>query len=351
MYIIGTSNSIAVPMVVKHAKQDAWLSSIISIGCGLLLGWLYIVLAKKYPNMTLIEYSEAIMGRWLGKTIAFFFFLFFLFITSGILRMIGDIITTKVLPETPIVATEITYLIIVIYAVRLGLEPFARTSEIVFPWVIMFFSLTGLFLFPQIKLENLLPFMENGFNPVLRGAFRLTSVPFSDLFLLLMITPFVGESKGVGRGFLLAITFSGFSILCTFLLSICVLGSDLTSRLQYPVYDLAVRIDVANFIQRIEVLSGGFIFITVFVKIVICFYAMAISLAQILNLKQYRFLTFPLGIMVLFLSILQYPNTIYFNKFVSGAWLPFSMIYGLFFPLLLLVGDKWKKRKHGSTRR
>lgn len=354
LFTIGTGTLIATPITVVEAKQDSWLSALIASGFGLVFASLYGILAKRHPKMTLIEYCEAILGKWLGKTFSFLFFFYFLTLTAGLLRVIGDLITTQIMPETPIQAIEIMYILIIIYGVRLGLETFAKTSEMVFPWVILFLFLFVAFLIPQVKFENLSPFLEDGVNPALRGAFRLIGIPFLDTVILLMITPYVATPEKVNRALFFG-TFSGGIVLnIIILLSVSVLGSDLTSTMYYPTYELAQRINIANFIQRIEVLSGGIMFISVFIKIIIVFYAMVLSLAQILNLNQYHMLTFPLGIIVISLSILLFPNIIYFNVFISDVWAPFALIYGLLIPLILLVIDTIKmgaKKNHQSIRR
>jgi spore germination protein KB len=344
LFTIGTASLIAPPLLVGTAKQDAWLSSIIGIGFGLLFGKLYGMLALRYPTLTLAEYSEKILGKWIGKTVSFLFFLYTLILTAGLLRIIGDLLTTHILTETPIQAIEILFLLTVIMGVRLGLETIARTSEMLLPYVLIFFVLLVLFLLPQIEFENISPFLENGMNPVLRGAFRTLGVPFLDLVVFLMITPSVVTQKKIEKTMLIGILMGGIILLLITLLSILVLGVGLTSRLNYPTFVLAEKIDIGNFIQRIEILSGATIFISLFIKISICFYSLVLSIAQPIQLKNNKILTFPLGIMVVTLSIILFPNIVYFNFFLLKAWTPITIIYGLILPLLLLVVDSIKSK-------
>ncbi|AGK53404.1 GerAB/ArcD/ProY family transporter [Bacillus sp. 1NLA3E] len=344
LFTIGTSSLIAPPLLVGAAKQDAWLSSIIGMGCGLLFGKLYGMLALRYPNLTLAEYSEKILGKWIGKTVSFLFFLYYLILTAGLLRIIGDLLTTHILTETPIQAIEILFLLTVIMGVRLGIETIARTSEMLLPYVLIFFVLLVLFLMPQIEVENISPFLENGMNPVLRGTFRTLGVPFLDLVVFLMIAPSVVAPKRVEKTMLIGVLVGGFILLLITLLSILVLGSDLTSRLNYPTFVLAEKIDIGNFIQRIEILSGAMMFISLFIKISICFYSLVLSIAQPIQLKNDKILTFPLGILVITMSISFFPNIVYFYFFLSKAWTPITIIYGLILPLLLLVVDTIKSK-------
>lgn len=246
------------------------------------------------------------------KNCFFPLFLYYLILTAGLLRIIGDLLTTHILTETPIQAIEILFLLTVIMGVRLGIETIARTSEMLLPYVLIFFVLLVLFLMPQIEVENISPFLENGMNPVLRGTFRTLGVPFLDLVVFLMIAPSVVAPKRVEKTMLIGVLVGGFILLLITLLSILVLGSDLTSRLNYPTFVLAEKIDIGNFIQRIEILSGAMMFISLFIKISICFYSLVLSIAQPIQLKNDKILTFPLGILVITMSISFFPNIVYF---------------------------------------
>lgn len=344
LFIIGTSASLSPYLVVNMAKQDAWLSALVSIGLGFLLVLLYGILVRRHPKMTLIESSETILGKWIGKIVSFLFFLYFLILTSVLVREIGDFITTNLMPETPIQAIEIIFILTVIFAVRLGLETFSRTSEIILPGVLLFFLFTVLFLIPEIRFENIAPFLEDGMKPVLRGTMQLLGVPIFELVILLMIAPYVDTPKQIGKALFIVTMLGGIFIFLIILFSILVLGPGSTSNLNYPIYALAQKINIGNFIQRMEVLAGGILFISMFIKTTICFYSMVLSFAQIFRLKKYEMLTFPLGMIVLVLSIILFPNIIYFNMFILKAWTPFVLIYGLFLPVILLVVDTVKKR-------
>ncbi len=343
-FTIGVSFLTVPSQVAKVSKQDGWITAIFSLGCGLILVWLYGILARRYPNLTVAQYSEIILGRWTGKTVSFLFSLFFLLLTTLFLRVTGDFLITHVLTETPIQAIEILFLLIIIMGVRLGLETFSRTSEMLFPYVLLFLLLLIGFLLPQVELKNITPIFEHGLNPIIRGTYHILGMPYLSLVIFLMIAPYVDVPEKVGKSLLISSLFGGILLILTTSLSLLVLGPEVTARLNFPPYVLAQRIDIGNFIQRIEIISGAFIFITLFLKTTITFYAMVLSLAQTLELKNYNLLTLPLGIIVLVISISFFPNIIYYHAFISEAWTPIALIFGLIFPLLLLGVDMIKSK-------
>lgn len=351
LFTMGSSVMVAPSLVTAEAKQDAWLSVLVGIACGLLLAKLYGRLAQRHPDMTLAEYSDLVLGKWAGKFVSVSFFLFLLILSAILLRLVGEFITTLIMPETPIQAVEIVFVLTIITGGRLGLETVARTSEMLFPYIIIFFLFMVLFLAPEMRLENFSPILENGIGPVLQGAFRLLGIPFAELAILLAIAPYVANTCHIGKS-LMAGTFIGGVILSMItMLCIAVLGADSTARFSYPTYQLAQKINIGNFIQRIEIVSGGILFLSLFVKITLCYYSMVISLAQSLRMLNYRTLTFPLGMLVVGLSQIIFPNVVYQQMIALKAWTPLVLLYGLILPLVLLVADVVKRGWNNRTRK
>ena len=72
--------------------------------------------------------------------------------------------------------------------------------------------------------------------------------------------------------------------------------------------------------------------ISLYFKMVVYFFASVLGLAQILNLKDYRPLTYPLGLIVIALSTIIFPNIIYQENFDASTAVSFSLVVGLFIP-------------------
>ena len=342
-FTIGNSILILPAELAKEAKQDAWISALLGIGVGIALVALYSALGNRYSSMTLAEYSEIILGKWLGKVVSILYFAYFFLLAAIVLRSMGDFLTTYELPHTPIVATHILLLLVVIMALRLGLETFSRTTEFFFPWVLILSLMIIFFIAPQIEFKNLQPMIEDGVKPIIRASIPFIGNPLLQLVVFLMIFPSINRTPGNKTGFLAGFLIGGILLFLFSLLTIFVLGVDLTARHLYPTYDLAKQINVGNFVQRVEAITSFLWFITIFIKLTICFYASALCLAQTLKLKDYRIVIFPLAMIMLVLSLLVFPNTAYFLNIVSTTWPSVGLMYGLFLPLLLLIISIFKK--------
>lgn len=345
IFTIGSSILVAPSGLALTAKQDAWIAAALGLGISYLFIWLYTVLGSRFPNMTLAQYSEVILGKWLGKFVSLLFVSYFFILAALLLREIGDFVVVQVMPETPVQSIMMLYLAIVLMAARLGIETLARAAEIFFPWTIALFLFLVLFLLPELDADKIQPVLGEGVKPVLRAAFPFLGLPFLELVVFLMIVPYVNRTKGVGKAIFTGISIEGLAIIIITTISILVLGDDFTARSTYPSYVLAKKISIGNFLERLEAIMAGIWFLSLYFKLAICYYASALGLAQTLKLKQYRALIFPLGMILLVFSIFSVPNLSYFKSFLAHIWTPYSLTYGLFLPLLLL-GVAVLRKKH-----
>lgn len=341
---LGTAILITPRGLAFEAKQDAWIAVLFGIIFSLFLVWLYNSLGSLFPNMTIVQYSQKLLGKWLGKLLSFFFIIFAFLNAAMLLWFVGDFIATQILIETPIEAINTLFMIIIIMAARLGLETFSRAAEVMFPFVIIFFILLILLIIKDIEVLNMLPILENGIKPIIRGALLFTSYSSVTLIILLMIFPSnIDKQIYAKKAFLKGNLIAGLIIFIITDLCILVLGYDLTARNTFSVYILAKKINVSDFLERVEVVIAVSWIITIFYKILFYFYGSVLGLAQILNLKDYSPLTLPLGMILIVLSLVVYPNSTYAQTWNRTIWIPFSFTFGLFFPLILFLIGKFTK--------
>ncbi|QHT63306.1 endospore germination permease [Paenibacillus lycopersici] len=337
LFSLGSSILIVPSGLTGVAKQDGWLGAILGVLGGMLLIGLYVALSNRYPGLSLVEYSEALLGAWLGKLVGLLYFSFYLLLASLVLRNVGDFITTIVMPETPLQIVHLLFVMAILMSVSLGLEVIARSSEVFLPWVTLLLLVLIVFLVPQIDYDRIQPIFESGAKAIVRASLSVISIPYLELTVFLMIIPYVNRPQNVGVAFLKGGVLGGLVIVIITILCVFVLGWDFSSRHTFPSYTLAKKIQVGEFLQRIEVLVAIIWFLTIFYKLSLCFYAAVLGLAQVFRLSSYRPLIVPCGIIITVLSIIVYPNIVYFRVFAEEIWPFYAMTFGLFLPLMLLV--------------
>jgi spore germination protein KB len=350
LFNMGSSILLTPNILTSVAKQDAWIASILGMGIGLLLVWIYNILGSQFPQMTLVEYSQKILGKWAGKAVSLMFFIFTFTLSALVLRNIGDFMESAVFPETPIKAIHIIFLLILTIGVRYGLENIARTSEILFPWAIILFIIFVFLLSPQVKIENLEPILSKGIKPVLQATVTYIGFPFLELILFLMIFPYVNRKEEARKAFFIG-TFIGSTVLTILTtLAILTLGSEEAASNLYASFEMAKKIDIAEIIQRVESIIAVIWFITIYFKLSVCFYVSVLCFAQTFEFNNYRVLTLPMGMILVIYSIIITPNVGYLISFNEKIWTPFALTYGLFLPLFLLGVNLLKKRFSRSSK-
>ncbi|MGF9822477.1 GerAB/ArcD/ProY family transporter [Brevibacillus agri] len=248
LFCIGTTILVAPSTLAADAKQDAWICAILGNVVGYGLAWLYIAVGLLYPNQNLLEINERVLGKWLGWAVSLLFLFTMLLASSQVLFYIGNFLITHMFPETPIIALHILFLLVVMLAMRLGLEAFARCIELFTPLLLLLFCSLIFFLCSNMEFENVQPILEASGNGIMRGTMSF------------------------------------------------------------------------------------------------------VSMVQVFRLRTYKPLILPKAFLVVVFSLIVYPNTAYMNQWDVDAWLPYSLIFGLFYPLLLLiVGLIRKKRGRDSS--
>jgi spore germination protein KB len=354
LFTIGTSILNVPSGLAAYAKQDAWITAIISIGINFLVISLYNVLASYFPNMTFVQISEFLLGKWLGKMISLMLLSFTFLASNALIYYVGNFLTTQVITETPIEVINILFGILILIAVSIGLEPIARSAEFMIPFFFLLFTVLVLFVSPQIDLNNIQPVLEAKLKPLMGGAlFLVATSSFSAVTLLMIFPAYVNRLKDSQKAFLIGSTIGYMVMVIITFLSISVLGSYYVEKQLFPSYTLAKKINVGDFIQRIEIIMAGMWFITIYFKSVIYFYTTILGLSQVFNMKSYRPLILPLGIIVIVLSTVLFPNTAFHkDKWISETHTSFEVTVGFFLPLLLViicvVRKKWSR--HGCPR-
>ncbi|UFJ39834.1 endospore germination permease [Brevibacillus humidisoli] len=336
IFSVGTAILVVPAGVADVAKQDAWIPAVWATVLSLLVVFLYNALASQFGNLTLVKMIEQALGKWLGKAVSLSLVFLFFYSAAELLFYVGNFVVTQWMPETPIEAIHILFGSIVILGVRLGLETLARAVEILFPWFVVLFIILVVFVSPQVDTQNLQPVFETGIGPLLYATMLVSSIFSWPMFTMLMMFPVsVNDPQTAKKAFVSGVLVGGAILIVMIGLTILVLGADITSRQTYPSYALAKKIDVGNIVQRIEAVMAIIWLITIYIKAAFYFYASIVGLAQTLEIQRYRFLTLPLGLLMIVFSTFTHPNIVDSHEFDRDTWPLYVFTYGVLLPLLL----------------
>ncbi|MES9760087.1 GerAB/ArcD/ProY family transporter, partial [Priestia megaterium] len=257
-------------------------------------------------------------------------------------------------PDTPLFIANALLMLVIIYTIRKGIEVIARSGELLFIFMYVL-AVAGFILIVSsglIHFKNLQPILEEGLSPVLKVVFTQTLYfPFTEVIVFTMILPYLDNPKKAKVTMLCASGLSGINLIITMLINVSVLGVDLTARSQYPLLSTIESIQVANFLERLDVFFMLALIITIFFKICVLFYAAVIGTAHLFKVKSPSQLSYPLGLIVLFLSIAIASNLQEHNY--EGLKVAMRVIHipllAIVPPFLLLVAFFKNRKKHGEN--
>lgn len=331
--------------MAADAKQDAWLSSLLSVIICLGIVYFFYQCALSMGRKNYIQYLESIYGRILGKILGLLYAFFAFIGTCTLISYFGFFTTTQILTETPIEILNILFTILIICVVRAGLEVLARTGELLSTWFFILLFALIVFLLPQIEFQRLSPLYEASIKDHAKAIFNFVSIAGFPLVLFLTFFPKNINRPDKAKWNFLAGSFVGaFIVALITVLCILVLGAETTARQLYPSYVLAKTVSLFEIVERIESIMAGIWIISIFFKSSIYFYALVMTLTQVLELKNYRFLVLPLGIICIIFSTVVYPDIQYMLTWDEKYWVPYSFIMGLIIPVITFVIDKIKNR-------
>lgn len=328
--------------VVEHAGNELWLAPIIGSVLGFLTVYITYELHKRYPNETVIQFSEHIVGRILGKVISFFIMFSLLHTTGEITRAYSAFLSSSYLFDTPTGVVMGSMIFLCAIVVYLGVEVLARVGQVFFPFFFLPLLTLVLLLIPDYDVKNILPIFEQGLMPSIKGSI-IEFGWYGQFFLMIFFLPFLSDkNKGMKYGM-----FTVLAIMLTFvivnLVSLFVLGPSLQTRV-YPLMNVSRYISIAGFFENLEAVAVAIWIIGAFIKISVFYYAASLSVAQWFELSDYRIIVWPLAILVMAFGFWALPNSVEYNEYLNRV-VPFYVptVFTII-PLCLLIIDVIRKR-------
>lgn len=341
-FVIGTA---------EQAENDIWISIILGMIMTIPVYFIYARILSLFPGKGIFEILEQAFGKRGGKAIGLLYIWFAFYLGALVLRNYGEFISVLALTETPMIVPMIMFILLCIGGVKLGIEVLGRWAEL---FVIILYIVLVVFSFlviPEMKLENITPVLYNGIAPVVSGAFSVFAFPFAETVVLLCIFGSLKDSKSPYKAYFGGLLIGGISILFVSIRNILILGVNELNTLYFPSYIAISRIDIGTFLQRLEISVSIIFLIGIFIKISLCLLATSIGIAKIFELKDYRKIVTPIGLLMLNLSYLVYDSTMEMFQWVSKFWVYYAFPFQVILPIIIWIVCEWKSRiTNGESR-
>lgn len=280
---------------VGAALQGVWISILIASIGGIFLSFLLLSIYKRNPDKNLLKIIESVFGKYIGKTIGILLALSIFHITGVVIREFGLFLKTTILLQTPLPVLLFIIVFVSACMVRSGLEVIARMADFMIPIVLMSLLIILILLIPSVKLLQLTPFLEAGWGGILKGSLPPLTW-FSEIYVVSLLFPFVKQRSQLNKAVYGSMFLIGFLLLIATLFTISVFGIHMTARVKFPLFE-AASLAHSFFLEQLDVFLVSIWIIGVFMKTAICFFATIYSLGQVAEVKSYKSLVLPIGLL------------------------------------------------------
>ena len=335
-FIIATATLYLPSFVTHNAGQDGWISVLVAGVVGVIVVLVVTFVGLKYPKLTPIEYSEIILGKWLGKMVGLIFIVFYLHMTSIIIREVSSTVRSNILTGSSREIITIILFVISAYTVKKGLEVITRLNII-----ILMITFTAMFtclvlLLKDINIELLSPVLSKGFMPVIKDSVSAAGW-FGEVVSIAFIIPFINKPKEARICSIIGVLWAAVTLAFLVALVIMIFGAELGSNLTFPTLEVVRFINISDYIQRAEIIFLVPWVLANIIKICFFYYITVLIISKYFKLNNSNTLVLPVGLLVFIMSLALFKNSINLTEFLDKAWGMYSLPIELGIPIILLI--------------
>ncbi|HWI63272.1 MAG TPA: endospore germination permease [Symbiobacteriaceae bacterium] len=289
--------------LIDAGGPAAWQAALVMTAAGILLLLPVGALAKRFPGKGLFAISEEVAGPYLGGLLTLYALLwFFANLVNGVRNLTETYIGT-ILPNTPPSVLTLVAVGGIAYASYRGLESLCRATQVLLPVIIAGILLVLLFSFPRLQVSRLYPFWGHGGTYTLTGGLYYAGMTVEAIMPLVLAYGF-RDAKLVRRSGLIGLTLFGLLSALTVAVLVMIFGAPDAAQQPFPLFNLAQLVYMGRFLQRTEAIIVMFWFFNVAVRLSALFHVSVVTLTGMLKLPYYRPLIFPMGVLVISMSLL-----------------------------------------------
>lgn len=293
-WIVGTVEVVMavwlrISPAVEIAQQDAWLSMLLSCVLGVAITYLVVRVGMLHPGRSLAQFSQELLGSWLGKLVTIPYFAAWFILSGDVLRSFADFIHLVLLDRTPV---WLLMAMIVGAAVYLtgtsGITGIGRFCEIAGPVTIITLLISFLLNAWNTKWSDLLPVIgDASLTEIVKASLAPASF-LGESFMLLVLLSFISSSKHILRKSMMSVVYTGIMVTMATVMVLLVFGPEVAKELRFPYFMMVRSINILNFIQNLDILVIFIWIFGVFAKISLYLFITSYEMAQCFRIKSWR---------------------------------------------------------------
>jgi spore germination protein KB len=327
-----------------EAGRDMWLSIIVSIVLAVPLLLIYSRVLSLFPGKDLFEILELNFGKFIGKLISLMFIWFAFHLGALVLRNFGEFIITVALPETPMIVPIVIFGLLCIWGAKAGIETMAKCAQYFIIFVMALIILFSLLVIPSMDTDNILPIMGEGLGKAMMGVLSSLTYPFGETVVFMMFFSALQHKKSPYKVYISALLLGGAVVVLIALRNIMVLGPSTIEAVYFPSYSAISRVNIGNFLQRMEIAVTIIFILSGFTKIALCLLGATKGAARVLGFDDYRVLVTPIGLLMVNLANVVYKDIGEMFDWAFKVWPYYAFPFEVILPMLIWIFIEIKQR-------
>ena len=327
----------------KFSKQDAWITIFPAVLIGSLTIWVMIILSKRYPGLTIIQYSSQIIGKWPAKCLGCYFIYYWINFDFVVLNQHIQFINTVLLLRTPAIVISLTLALLCGIAAYMGIGSIARSNEYISLLIFILLIPLLILMLAESDSQRILPVMSRGMIPILKASVYPTAY-LSQFFILGWLLPYLNQPKKATKFSFIALLLIA-SLLCITVIPLIMIFGPLAEKLTFPVLEVVRYIGITGSFERLEAIAVAIWVMGCFVKDALVCFIICLSICHLFNIRNYKNIVFPITILgaIGSVSVFKYYSTD-LNTYLRYSFPSYAFFTQFILPLTLLMIDTIKRR-------
>ena len=335
--LFGKAIGVTAGVMVRKLGADTWLSMTMGFAIGILIMLLMTYLCSKFPEKTIIQFSQELLGKWTSRGIGLLLALFFIMTYGASASTLMLHLQEYFLPQTPFFIICILYTSLCMYGVFLGIEVIVRFSLVGFIMSVLISVAMVTGTLGDLKTINLRPIMDNGVLPNIFGSMYI----FGDIAMAILavgfLYPMLNKKQKVFKLTFWSMVLGAFLVLLWPLCETMVLGPALMKQYVVVCMQQIRSAQLTKYLPRYELIMVSFFVFEMFVQSATMAFCAKHCFKQITGIKKDWILIL---LITVALIVVAYFMSVDHNKYIDFLTTPYSQICAILsitLPIILLI--------------
>jgi spore germination protein KB len=290
LYAVATfiiASSLLTRKLYDFTKNETWIAVIIACAISAALISVYGRLAANHPGVCIVEINAQVFGKIFGGILSALYVFYFLTLTALNMNDFGNFVSFAVLPNTPVDVVYVAFLAVCAYAVKKGAVALTRYAAVITIASIVLLLFTALLGLNKTNPNNLLPVLTLPVKKYLLSAHFTTMLPFCEIFVFLMFTPYMQKPAELGRAMKKGLFVGAATLLFTIVRDTSALGRYALYAV-VPTYETIRLIDIGDILTRLEIIYAVTLIVLLFYKVSVLLFTTVSGISRLFGTERHE---------------------------------------------------------------